>query len=241
MGLNVSPTTYKLCSFNCVYCHYGWTDVVTADASPELRDLPTPDAFSAALEEALQTNPKMDYITFSGNGEPTLHPHFEELVDIVRELKAKYRPEARLCVLSNSSMVDRDDVVRALAKIDVPIMKLDAGDPGVFGRMNRPCRGIDYAAIVEGLKAIGKATLQTLFAAGRFHNTGEAEIAEWIARVAEIKPVEAQIYSIDRPPADESLQKVPPEQLKQIAARAERETGVPVKIFFRPHPTQPPA
>ena len=88
LGLNLSPTAYKVCSFNCVYCHYGWTKDLTSDLSTYTKDLPTPQAVEEALERTLATlDPPPQYITFSGNGEPTLHPDFEEIVDRVRAVR----------------------------------------------------------------------------------------------------------------------------------------------------------
>ena len=118
LGLNISPTNYKLCSFNCVYCQYGWTDVCIMDTANRLGDLPTPDGFRKALESTLCENKEIDNITFSGNGEPTLHPQFEELVNIARQLKEEYFPKANIGVLSNSSTVNIEAVRRALASLD---------------------------------------------------------------------------------------------------------------------------
>ena len=140
LGLNVSPVRYKLCSFNCVYCQYGWTDVGTLDTVPYAKDFPTVDDFTSALERVLieQNKEGIDNITFSGNGEPTLHPQFAKLVDIAAALKEKYCPAARLGVLSNSSAATMENVRAALERLDFKIMKLDAGDVETFWEINRP-------------------------------------------------------------------------------------------------------
>ena len=238
LGLNVSPTSYKLCSFNCVYCQYGWTTVCTFDTTKRLDDFPTPGEFEKALESALRDNRdrQIDNITFSGNGEPTLHPQFGELVDIARKLKEKHFPEARLGVLSNSSTVCRDKMRRALTRLDFRIMKLDAGSQKTFSQTNRPCPGVDYQAIVDGLKSLENVTLQTMFFDGVISNTGEREVREWIERVGEIKPVRAQIYSLHRPSAASSLREVPAEKLRKIAAQTEKATGVAVEVIVAAAP-----
>jgi wyosine [tRNA(Phe)-imidazoG37] synthetase (radical SAM superfamily) len=236
LGLNVSPTTYKLCSFNCVYCQYGWTAVQTIDTADRLRDFPTPDDFRQALESTLCENKEIDNITFSGNGEPTLHPQFEELVDIAKELRNKYFPKANIGVLSNSSTVNIEKVRRALARLDFKIMKLDAGDLTSFRKINRPYKAVDYEAIVNGLKSLENVTLQTMFVDGLIQNIGDQEVSEWIKRVGEIQPIKAQIYSLHRPPAESSLQEVPAEKLREIAARAEEATGVTVEVIIAKHP-----
>ncbi len=230
LGLNIMPVTYKLCSFNCVYCQYGWTDVITDDITPQLKDVPAPGEFREALEAALKRSREIDHITFSGNGEATLHPEFAEMVDIARELQKKYFPQARLGILSNSSMVHLEAVRKALAKLDFRIMKLDAGNEQVFRRINVCHAGVDYRALVEGLKKLENVTLQTMFVDGRIQNIGEKEISDWIERVKEIRPIKAQIYSLHRPPAETSLIEVPEEKLKEIARKTERAAGIPVEV-----------
>jgi len=239
LGLNVSPINYKLCSFNCVYCQYGWTAVHTRDTADRLGDFPVPDDFRQALENTLRENHEIDNITFSGNGEPTLHPQFEELVDIAKQLKEKYFPEANLGVLSNSSMVNIEKVRRALTRLDFKIMKLDAGSLATFRKINRPCPAVDYETIVSGLKSLAEVTLQTLFADGVIRNIGDREVSEWVSRVGEIKPVRVQIYSLHRPPAESSLREVPAEKLEAIAALTEKATGVPVEVIIAKHPYRP--
>ena len=236
LGLNTSPISYKLCSFNCVYCQYGWTDVCTMDIADRLGDFPTLDDFKKALEDALRENKEIDNIAFSGNGEPTLHPQFEELVDIARQLKEEYFPGANIGVLSNSSTINIEKVHRALTKLDFRIMKLDVGDLETLRKINQPCRAVDYEAILNGLKSLEKVTLQTMFVDGTIRNIGEQEVREWSERVGEIQPIKAQIYSLHRPPAETSLREVPAERLREIAAQTEEATGVAVEVIVAAYP-----
>ncbi len=238
LGLNASPTSYKLCSFNCVYCHYGWTNIHTADMTDRLGDLPTPGAFERALTSALyeHRDKEINNITFSGNGEATLHPRFEELVDIAKNLKEEYAPQAKLGILSNSSAVHKEEVRRALVKLDFKIMKLDGGNLKTFRKINHPCQAVDYETIVNSLKSLGDLTTQTFFVDGSICNTGEREVEEWVARISEIKPAKAQIYSLHRPPAESTLREVPGERLREIAARTEAATGVSVEVIIATSP-----
>ena len=236
LGLNASPINYKLCSFNCVYCQYGWTDVCTMDIAGRLGDFPTPDAFKKALEDALHENEEINSITLSGNGEPTLHPQFEELVDIAKQLKEEYFPEAKLGILSNSSTINIEKVHRALTKLDFRIMKLDVGSLETLRKINQPCRAVDYKAILSGLKSLEKVTLQTMFVDGPIRNIGDQEVNEWIERIGEIQPMKTQIYSLHRPPAASSLREVSAERLQEIATRVEATTDVSVEVIIAKHP-----
>jgi wyosine [tRNA(Phe)-imidazoG37] synthetase (radical SAM superfamily) len=231
LGLNVSPLSCKLCSFDCVYCQYGWTAVHTFNVSDRLSDFPSPDEFTQALETALRSNVVINNVTFSGNGEPTLHPQFEELVDIARQLKDRYRPESRLGILSNSSTASLKVVARALNKLDFRILKLDAGNEEVFQKLNRPCPGVYYETIVLGLKSLTNVILQTMFIDGEIQNSSETEIEGWMKKISEIKPLKVQIYSLHRPSADSSLSIVPPKRLREIAKLTEDITGVPIVVF----------
>ena len=125
LGINLSPNSYKACSFSCVYCHYGWTDYFIGDYSEVQSDIPEPDEVRRELEEVLKKGTEFDYITFSGNGEPTLHPQFDRIVDLVVETRDKYSPEKKVAILSNSSMLNKREVLNALGRIDLRIMKLD--------------------------------------------------------------------------------------------------------------------
>ncbi|MDD4984609.1 MAG: radical SAM protein [Dehalococcoidales bacterium] len=236
LGLNICPTSYKLCSFNCVYCQYGWTAVHNLDIADRLQDLPGPDDFAQGLENALRQDRPIDNITFSGNGEATLHPRFEELVDIAVALKKTYRPLARLGILSNSSTVASESIRRALAKLDFRVMKLDAGNIATFDRINRPCRGVDYNEILDGLRSIDNVSLQAMFVDGKIQNVGEPEIGQWIARVAEVRPINIQIYSLHRPPAASGLREVTEVRLREIAARTADITGITVEVIVAASP-----
>lgn len=139
LGIILLPSRYKLCSFDCLYCHYGRTQVKTLSPGEEHRpDLPSVPAVLQAVEEALRTRRDFDYLTFSGNGEPTLHPHFPEIVSGVSSLRDQFRPEVKLAILSNSTTVHFSPIQEALTLFDAPIMKLDAGDQRTLAGLNRP-------------------------------------------------------------------------------------------------------
>jgi wyosine [tRNA(Phe)-imidazoG37] synthetase (radical SAM superfamily) len=231
LGINLLPTTYKLCPFNCIYCQYGWTLAHTDDASKYVNDLPTMNELEESLESWLRRGQNINYITFSGNGEPCLYPRFDQMVEVASELRNKYVPRARLAVLSNSACLGRSNVIEGLKQLDKRIMKLDCGSEEAFQKINRPHKNIKYKEIVENLKNLDDIIIQSVFMDGEANNLENEEIEKWIERLDYIKPREVQIYSIDRPSADQTLKLVGKEKLNEIAQKAQEATRISVRVF----------
>lgn len=232
LGLNIMPTGSKLCPFNCIYCHYGWTTYVEPDASGHLRNLPSALDVKEALERALPSiDPPPAFITFSGNGESTVHPDFEAVVEEVTDVRDRSGIDAKVAILSNSCMVSREETRRALARLDVRIMKLDAGTQEVFEKMNRPAPGITLDGIVEGLKALDDVTLQSMFVQGEVTNATDTDIDAWFERVAEIEPTFVQVYSLENAPAMSTLEGVPREKLEAIVERLKTSLGIDAEAY----------
>lgn len=232
LGINLLPITYKLCSFNCVYCHYGLTDKCTTEIGPYLNDLPKVDDVIKELESAARSDLQFDLMTFSGNGEPTLYPEFAKLVDEVIELRDRYRPEAKIALLSNSTGLADPAVREAVEKIDLPVLKLDAGTELKFKSINRPARGIEYDDVLADMAATHGIYIQSVMVDGKPSNTSAEDLAGYFERLTQIQPIEVHIYSIDRPVPNERLALVPPQRLAEIASEISSETGIPARAFF---------
>lgn len=227
LGVNLMPTDSKICSFNCIYCECGW--------NPKKREhkskLPTREQVKQKMEDKLremvQNNELPDVITFAGNGEPTLHPEFEWIIDDTIELRNQLAPKAKIAVLSNSSMLHKPSVVRALLKVEDNILKLDSAFEETVRQIDCPVGRFNLAEVIENLKAFnGKLIIQTLFVRGNFNgqiidNTTEHEISAWLKLIEEIKPSQVMIYTIDRDTPASGLEKVKLEELQQIASRVE--------------------
>ena len=231
LGVNLSPTDVKTCSFDCVYCHYGRTEVKTLQPDPHR--LPSAGEVLEAVEKRLRAHPDIDYVTFSGTGEPTLHPDFAAIVSEVRNLKERLLPDTRLAILSNSTTAHNSTVREALAIIDVPIMKLDAGDPRTLQRINRPAQGIDIDQLIAGLKAIPDLTLQSALIDGRVSNARGEPFEAWLTAIEEIRPARVQIYSTDRPVPEEYVERTRPDALQEIASLIDQRLGIKVDPFWQ--------
>lgn len=187
-----------------------------------------------ATEKALITTRRLDFITLSGNGEPSLHPQIEKIVVGLKDLRNRYRVEVGLGMFSNCSELWREDVQRAIAMIDLPILKLDAGEEDIFQKINRPVEEIHLQEIVSGIQKFENITVQTLFINGRVRNTDRESIEKWTGLIREIHPRQVQIYSTDRAVAEEGLEIVPPYRLKEIADQTTSATGIAVTAYW-PH------
>ena len=218
------PADGKLCSFDCIYCECGFN----GDHRPTL-PRPTLEEVADKLEQQLQ---KMvdeghlpDVLTFAGNGEPTCHPHFAEIIDDTIRLRNQYCPQAKVCVLSNSTMIHRPAVHDALMRVDDNILKLDTVDPIYINKVDRPTGAYDVNAIIERMKAFnGHIIIQTMFMRGMCNgesvdNTGEEYVAPWLDIVKTIRPQQVMVYTIDRETPAKGLEKASHEQLDAIRDR----------------------
>ncbi len=234
LGINLFPGDEKLCPFDCVYCQYGRTLRPVVHLARDQVRLPAPGEVETALERALESLPALPaYITFSGNGEPTLHPDFPEMVNRVISLRNRFGGGMRTAVLSNSARVGNPEVRAALVRLDVSIMKLDCGTEDTFSRYNRPGPGLNLEGIEEGLRMLSREvpiTVQSLFAAGRDGNMNEADTAGWIERLVRIKPAAVQLYTLARGHADYDLRPGPRADLLRMAEEAGNR-GVSVSVF----------
>ena len=168
-------------------------------------------------------NYEPDYITFSGNGEATLHPQFPVIVDGVIELRNKYTPHAKTTILSNSTQVFKPEVREALAKLDERIMKLDAGYEDMFKNYNRPAKYVYLDVITDALANMKDITIQTLFTSGPMGNYTDKNISAWLERIKKINPVFVQVYSLDRGYPSEEISYVSKEELGKIKELLDKE------------------
>jgi len=216
LGINLMPVNYKLCSFNCVYCQYGKTKILTNNLSPYIKDLPTLEEIKISVEKFLKNSPKINYITFSGNGEPTLHPQFNEIVDLIIALRDKYLPYVKIALLSNSTFPDNEKIKGAFSKIDLKIFKLDVGSEDLFLEVNRPFKEISFTKIIKNLKNLDDIIIQSMLFTGKIENSSDEKIRKWMEKLEEIRPREIQVYTTDRP-TEQMLERVPKERLTEIA------------------------
>ena len=231
LGVNLMPTTAKLCTFDCVYCECGWNQPVMHPT------LPTRDEVREALRTQLSTlQSQLDVITFSGNGEPTLHPDFLGIIEDTCALRDEYCPKAKVSVLSNSTQLGRKDVVEALRLCDNRILKLDSAIDTTMRLVDKPVNAqLTVGQVMEWLKVFdGNFTLQTCFLRGVYEgqvidNTTDEELRAWYDIVDTLRPKQVMIYVIDRETPLKTLEKIPAEKMEAIAAPL-RKKGIDIVV-----------
>lgn len=237
LGINLSPTDGKICSFDCVYCEAGYNAQGQGTSGvPSRKQVKT--RLTRKLEALAAAGERLDVITFSGNGEPTLHPEFAEIVADTMRLRDRFAPDAKVCVLTNATFLGNPKVTAALASVDCPILKLDSANGLSFYHINRPVnRNVTVYSTIGALARFpkGKAIIQTMLLCGEhdgkpIDNTTEAEIEALIEAYKEINPLEVQLYSIDRTTPEEKLTKVERAELEAIAQRV-KAAGINVNVF----------
>lgn len=236
LGINLLPADGKVCSFDCIYCECGFNAEHRAKSK-----LPTREEVRTALEEKLrdmqENGPAPDVLTFAGNGEPTAHPHFPEIIEDTLALRDKYFPNAKVSVLSNSTFIDRPAVFDALNKIDNNILKLDTVNEEYIHLLDQPNGKYSVRKIIDLMKQFnGNCIVQTMFLKGThqgkdMNNTTDEYVLPWLEAMREIAPRQVMIYTIDRETPDHDLQKATREELDRIVELIEK-AGIPATASY---------
>lgn len=222
LGMNLLPRFGKWCSFDCIYCECGWNKDGREDTK-----LPSKDDVFEALETKLKgfvaEGTPIDTITFSGNGEPTLHPDFAEIIDFTLSMRDKYYPQAKVSVLTNASQLGKESVRNALMKVNNPILKIDSPIQEMVELIDRPNAAYSLEKTIENIKLFGNNfILQTMFLKGEVEGKTidcreERHCNAWRDLVRDLKPREVMMYTIDRETPAQNLQKVTVEEMTAIA------------------------
>ncbi|HRZ99060.1 MAG TPA: radical SAM protein [Paludibacter sp.] len=227
LGVNLLPIDAKICTFNCIYCECGFNTTLKEFPMPTREQVR--EILDAKLQQMALSGKFPDVITFAGNGEPTLHPDFEKIIDDTIVLRNKYCPLAKVSVLSNSTRIDKPHVFSALNKVDNNILKFDTAIDATLKLIDQPVgKAVTVAWLIEHFKKFeGKLIIQTMFLRGEYQgekidNTTDKEVEAWLNALEEIKPKQVMIYSIDRDTPVKNLQKINVKELNVIASKVKK-------------------
>lgn len=231
LGINLLPVDRKICNFDCIYCECGLAENATGK-------MPSRKQVAAKLEEILRefsiSGKRIDTITFAGNGEPTLHPEFNAIIDDTYRLRNNYFPKAKIALLTNSTTSINYKLHPSFNRIDQNIFKIDSVIEQTIQTLNNPTGIFNLQKIIESIRQIENRVIQTMFLQGTFlgkpiDNTTEEEIVPWLKTLAYINPLMVMIYTIDRDTPYDTLKKIPLSKLEEIAARV-KSIGLEVQI-----------
>jgi wyosine [tRNA(Phe)-imidazoG37] synthetase (radical SAM superfamily) len=222
LGINLLPNDSKLCNYNCIYCECGWT----FHSHQTRKKFHTVLSVVTALEDKLASMRELkevpDSITFAGNGEPTLHPNFSEIIAATIDLRDEYFPSAKIAVLSNGTQIHKNKVYEALCRVDKNMLKLDTAIEETYITLNSPPKDFSLQQLIKNLERFqGNFIIQTLFLTGNsrgkeIDNCSRQELAAWLNMVTYLKPYEVHIYSLARDTPSQNLFPVKLEKLLEI-------------------------
>lgn len=234
LGINLLPKGGKFCSFDCIYCECGLnSERRTRNPLPTADEVI--DGLRRKLQEMQQEGIVPDVLTFAGNGEPTLHPHFPEIAARVREVRNELCSSAKMSILSNATQVRRPEIREALMLFDNAILKLDTVDPAYINNVDQPQGHYDVEEQIESLALMqGRCIIQTMLMGGTYKgqstdNTSDAYIAPYLEALRRIRPRQVMLYTLDRETPVQGLVKAPREKMEAIADRI-RALGIETSV-----------
>jgi wyosine [tRNA(Phe)-imidazoG37] synthetase (radical SAM superfamily) len=234
LGVNLLPANRKVCNFNCIYCECGLTpDESSFSGFPSREEVKK--LLDARLREMKSKNEYLNSITFAGNGEPTLHPDFADILSDTIGIRNAVFPEARITVLSNATRAGISGIFDALSRADLNILKLDSAIESTLVNINCPKGDFNLQRLIDSLLRFkGKLIIQTLFFRGRYmgnsiDNSTAEEVSAWLRVIESIRPECVMIYSLARDTPVKGLKRLDAAELTAIANRVE-ELGIEVQV-----------
>ena len=220
MGADIVP--YKTCSYDCIYCQLGRT----TDQTVKRRSFVSVDSVMNQIVEIVNQNSDIDYITFSGSGEPTLSQDLSRMIE-----RAKSLTQIPVAVLTNGSLLWDSEVRKDLSGADLVVPSLDAVSDEVFRRVNRPVGGLDVKKVLRGIKDFcseftERVYLEIMLVKGI--NDSEEEIKKLDRFIGELKLDKIQLNTVVRPPGDPEARPLGPEDL--LAIKALFDPSLPIEI-----------
>lgn len=208
LGIDVIP--HKTCSYNCIYCQLGSEENTITD----LTNYYSVDEIIYELKEALLNNKNIDYITFTGSGEPTLYKDLKKLIYEIKQIT-----DIPVCIITNGSLLYKQEMRSNLLLADLIIPSLDAGNEETFKLIDNPNKEIDFDKMVEGLiefKKVFKGEYWLEIFLLKDINDNEDELDDIIKIVKKIKPDRIQLITATRRVANEKAKALSDEELKKI-------------------------
>lgn len=227
LGINLLPLKKKYCTFDCLYCQYGFTELHKTAAD----DFPSAEQIISCLQQ-FRTKGPIEHITVAGNGEPTMHPRFAEIARAIFDWRDQFSNETILALFTNGYRLTSPEIRSVIQNFDEPIVKLDSANMKTIMKLNKPAPGFDLSKLIQQLKDCKKIIIQTMFVKG--WNDSMRQFESWVKALSFIRPVRVQIYTISRAPALSELQPVSSEWLYETSLLASNLLQLPVRAYTDP-------
>jgi len=229
LSLGVDVVPFKTCPLDCVYCQLGRT----TDRTIRRKKYVPSGEILRQVRAALKRGGRIDWITFSGSGEPTLH---SEIGKVIRKIKKE--TDIPIAVLTSGALLHKASVRDALRAADLVIPDLDAGSARVFRTISRPHPSLTFKKAVSGIKDFvshfpGRVWLEVVLVKGV--NDTPAELGRISALAAKIRPARVQLNTVVRPPGEAWAQPLTPGEMRRArSSMAKALRGIPIDIIARP-------
>lgn len=234
IGINPLGHENKICSYNCPYCELGKTMIRMNQIEREI-EFQEPELINNQFRKRLlkldQSSSVIDSICVSGNGEPTLYPHFRELSEMIYHSRNELFMTPKIHLLTNGVHFNQKKIVSALEYYDFIHVKFDAGDDDTLKKVNAPLVRTNLNKILRYVRGIDNLILQSMFITGSISNIDDHAIESWMEAVGIIKPQVIHLYTIDRKPLDHGIIKVDEDTLDIIAMKLKRKTQIESLVF----------
>jgi wyosine [tRNA(Phe)-imidazoG37] synthetase (radical SAM superfamily) len=227
LGVDLSPNS-KQCNFDCLYCELKASKPVST-----MHEYPEVSQVLQAVQVALKKHPNIDVITITANGEPTLYPYLKELIEAINGIKQ----DAKTLILSNGSLITKQEVYDALLQFDIVKLSLDCATQHCFEKLDKAQAGIELASVIESMIAFSNQKkndliLEVLFV--HHMNDNDKEVHALYETILKINPTRVDIGTIDRPPA----YKVKPVDFDFLQSVAHHFKGINTNIVYKNRPKQ---
>jgi len=229
LGINLLPINRKLCTFDCIYCQYGYSLPLRNEQLrfPQISEIIS--AWEKEIQLARQNGIPLKHTTLSGNGEPTMHPDFVNVVAEIVRWRNQNAPEMKLALLSNGYRLQDPEIRNSIQQVDEPIVKLDSAIPEKLRLINRPLTDYSLSRLIENLQKCGRIIVQTMFIKGWNHERWD--LLHWQNALLQIRPESVQIYTVARDTALPGLCALGEGELLRIAKETTRLLNIPVQAF----------
>ena len=224
IGINLLPAFQKHCSFDCVYCQLGWTP---KKSRKEKQQFPTPKDVITALKKTLENLENNNVsIVFSGNGEPTLYPHFSDVITKIVSLRNAFDAKIQIICFTNGTTLKDLSILKALSQIDECCVKADAAPD----RINKPCSPYSFSDQIDFINKLPNLVIQSCFLSGDKKNATDKDVQKWIASIKDLNPKRIDLYTLSRNTPHVGLEAVSLERLEEIREKLRKDFSCPITV-----------